>query len=159
MKIKYNAPYRLEFLDKGEFVDLHVVEDYNLEAPIVVEDKVVFSLTMIDLGIAMQLPKDFEAVILPRSGTPKKHGIMLANSAGIIDSTYCGDNDRWKFAALSFRSSEISKDTRICQFTIRPSMKASIWTKIKWLFTQRIDFEYVEKLNNADRGGFGSTGL
>lgn len=165
MKIKYNAPYRLEQISKGEFIDLQVCETYHIDAPSVVEDTtkkksdIIFPAYSLDLGIAMQLPKDFEAIMVPRSSTFSKYKILLDNSVGVIDSSYCGDNDRWRFNCVAFGESIVTKYSRICQFTIRPSMKASIWTKLKWLFTNKVEFEYVDVLGNPNRGGFGSTGV
>lgn len=165
MKIKYNAPYRLEQISKGEFIDLQVCETYGIYAPFVVDDtmkeksRVAFPEYSLDLGIAMQLPKDFEAIMVPRSSTFSKYKILFGNSVGVIDSSYCGDNDRWRFNCVAIGESVVPKHSRICQFTIRPSMKASIWTKLKWLFTNKVKFEYVDVLGNPNRGGFGSTGV
>lgn len=71
--------------------------------------------------------------------------------------SYCGNNDIWKFPAIAFRDTIINEGDKICQFRIQPSQKASIWTKIKWLFTNKIEFVEVENLQNANRGGFGTT--
>lgn len=117
-----------------------------------------FDFKLINLGFAMQLPKGFEAVMVPRSSLYKKLGIIQTNSMGIIDNSYCGNNDEWKFPALAFKNTTIEKGTRICQFKIQLSQKASIWQKIKWLFDNKIEFKLVEDLENEDRGGIGSTG-
>lgn len=100
---------------------------------------------LIPLGIAMQLPDGYEALIVPRSSTFKNWGIIQTNSMGVIDETYCGDNDQWFFPALAMRETEIHKGDRICQFRI-----------IK--HQPDVDFNIVEILNNEDRGGHGSTG-
>jgi len=117
----------------------------------------VFDSGCIPLGVSMQLPKYFEANVLPRSSTFKSYGIIQSNSEGVIDNTYCGDNDEWKFPAIALRDTTIQEGTRICQFRIRPSQNAPAWVKLKWLFTNKIEFVEVETLNNKDRGGFGST--
>ena len=107
----------------------------------------------------MEIPEGYEAIILPRSSTFSKYGIIMTNSAGVIDSSYCGDTDEWRFPAVAFRHSSINVGDRICQFRIQLSQKATVWQKIKWLFSSKIEFVEVEHLGNADRGGFGTTGI
>lgn len=99
----------------------------------------------IPLGVSMELPAGYYAEVAPRSSTFKKWGILMANSIGIIDNDYCGDNDIWHFAAYATRGVIIPKGTRIAQFRI---VKKG----------EPIEFEVVESLGNADRGGFGSSG-
>lgn len=163
---------KFEIIEKGDWIDLRAAQDIEVQASQAgvrkrkkvgleeistrdVESKVV----MIPLGIAMQLPKGFEAHVLPRSSTPKKFGIMCANSQGIIDCTYCGNDDEWKFPVVPIRNTRINKGDRICQFRIQLSQKATMWQKIKWLFTSKIKFVWVDKLEGENRGGFGSTGV
>lgn len=100
---------------------------------------------LIPLGVAMKLPDGYKANVYPRSSTFNKYGILLANSVGQIDNSYCGDNDEWKFPAVAFRDTFIPKNARICQFEI---------VKIQ----PPIEFEEVDELGNPDRGGIGSTG-
>ena len=162
IKVKYhNTRCKFDFISKGEWIDLRASGDTVFTGPYVSEldGKVRFDYQLIPLGFAMELPKDFEALVLPRSGTFKNYCIMMTNSQGIIDSTYCGNNDQWMFPAIAFKSRTINEGERICQFRIQPSQKASIWTKIKWLFTNKIEFVEVDDLQNANRGGFSSTGV
>ena len=162
---------RFGYNPKGECIDLRAAEDVHFNAPQAgtlkrkttdgVEEShrdVTFDFKLIPLGIAMQLPKGYEAHILPRSSTYKNFGIIQANGEGIIDNTYCGNNDEWKFPAIALRETTIHKGDRICQFKIELSQKATIWQKIKWLFTSKIEFEQVDELSEDDRGGIGSTG-
>lgn len=121
----------------GDWIDLRSAVDCTIKA---------FELTNISLGVAMQLPDGYEAHVLPRSSTAKKYGIIMANSMGIIDNSYCGDNDIWQFPALAFRDTTIPYGERIAQFRIMPKQP------------ERIVFVPVETLGNPDRGGFGSTG-
>ena len=100
---------------------------------------------MIPLGVAMELPSGYEALLAPRSSTFKKYGIILANSIGIIDESYKGDNDEWNFLAYALRDTVIPKNERICQFRIIPHQPLIL-------------LQEVEHLGNADRGGIGSTG-
>ena len=151
LTIKYKSDINnLENQSFGNWVDLVAAEE-------VVFDKAHVD-KLISLGIVLQLPKGYEAHLLPRSSTPSKFGITLTHSQGIIDNEYCGPNDIWKFAARSTRKTSIEVGDRICQFRIQPSQKATIWQKLKWLFTRKIEFKWVDKLHNNNRGGFGSTG-
>ena len=159
-------------IDKGDWIDLRSAEDVHLKCPQAttlkrkkVDNKeeasrtVMFNSKLIKLGIAMQLPKGFEAVILPRSSTYKNFGIILGNMQGVIDNSYSGDNDEWRFNAIAFRDTVIEKGDRICQFRIQLSQNASVWQKLKWLFCSGIEIVEVDNLNNDNRGGIGSTGV
>lgn len=159
-------------ISKGDWVDLRAAEDVKLIAPQASTLKyrttngvkesyrnVTFDSTNINLGIAMQLPKGFEAIVLPRSSTYKNTGTILANSMGVIDNTYCGNEDEWKYPVIALREVEILKGDRICQFRIQLSQKATMWQKLKWFLSSGIEFIEVESLNNESRGGIGSTGV
>ena len=100
----------------------------------------------IPLGVAMELPEGYEALVIPRSSTFKNFGILMANSTGLIDCSYRSDSDQWHFPALAIRDTAIKKNDRICQFRIQRNMPD-------------ICFRKVEKLGNTARGGFGSTGV
>ena len=100
----------------------------------------------ISLGISMQLPENYEAHILPRSSAPEKFGIIMAHSQGIIDNSYCGDDDVWSFLALAIRDTTIYVNDRIAQFRIYQNQPS-------------ISFVPVNTLGNPNRGGFGSTGV
>jgi dUTP pyrophosphatase len=100
---------------------------------------------LIPLGVAMELPKGYEAHVLPRSSTYKHFKIILANSQGVIDCEYNGDNDWWCFPAIAMEDTKINKNDRICQFRIVENQDV-------------IKFEEVQHLGNKDRGGLGSTG-
>lgn len=160
-----------KIIEKGDWIDLCAAETVTVKKPIagIKKRKTLNGITestrdveinnyMIPLGVAMQLPKGYEAIVLPRSGTYKKYGIILANSMGVIDNTYCGNDDQWWFNAIFMRDSIINKRDRICQFRIQLSQKATIWQKIKWFFTNKIELIEVENLDNVNRNGFGSTG-
>jgi dUTP pyrophosphatase len=152
---------------KGDWVDLSSSKEFVLNAPQagtlkghdVKHRDVVSEVTYIPLGVAMQLPKGFEAIMASRSSTPKKLGIMQANGIGIIDSTFCSDSDEWMFPAVTVRKTSIAANSRICQFRIQLSQKATMWQKLKWLFSSGIEFVEVESLDNEPRGGLGSTGV
>ena len=156
-----------KIIKKGDWVDLACAQEVVLNAPQagtlkghdVKHRDVVSEVTYIPLGVAMQLPKGFEAIMASRSSTPKKLGIMQANGIGIIDSTFCSDSDEWMFPAVTVRKTSIAANSRICQFRIQLSQKATMWQKLKWLFSSGIKFVEVESLDNEPRGGLGSTGV
>lgn len=169
MKIKVrliNPNCKFEFIDKGEWIDLRASETVDLKGPYAhtlngKRDKrdVVFDYKMIPLGFAMELPHGFEAYVLPRSSSYKHFGIQVVNSQAVIDESFKGDLDEWKLLVTAYRDATISEGDRIAQFRIMPSQKASFWTKLKWLFTNKIEFIYVNSLGNNNRDGVGSTGV
>jgi len=155
----------------GDWIDLTTSVDITLRAPFATMLKrhrkgkeeertreVIFDSTLIPLGICVEVPKGMESVIVPRSSTFKKYGILQSNSEGIIDYKYNSNEDEWKMPILSTRAVTIPKGTRIAQFRIQLSQKATFWQKIKWLFSNSIKIEKVDTLDNEKRGGFGSTG-
>lgn len=119
---------------------------------------VEFKHALIPLGFAMEIPKGFKANLYPRSSTYKKWKIIFANSVGNIDSSYSGNDDEWKASVIALGNTTIEAGDKIAQFEIVPSAKATIWQKLQWLFSNKIEFIQVDSLNNADRGGFGTTG-
>lgn len=161
-RINKNLPLP-RIIDKGDWIDLRASASYHLDAPKATtlkqaDRKVVFDSHLLSLGIAMQLPKGFEAVVLPRSSTFKNFDVILANSEGVIDNSYSGDNDEWRFNAIAFDETIINEGDRICQFRIQLSQKATVWQKLKWLFSSGIEIIEVDSLSMEDRGGIGSTG-
>ena len=177
MKLKIKVKRFNPFIDmpkvtaKGEWVDLssytrcvmsapqaETLKSHMVNGEKVSHRDVSFSYGLIPLGVAMKLPKGFEAIIVPRSSTLKNHGIIQGNSIGVIDNSYCGDNDEWKFSAVALTDVDIPSNSRICQFRIQLSQKATVWQKIKWLLSSGIKFVEVKHLCNKNRGGFGSTG-
>lgn len=139
IKIRYNTNLKTVIKqDNGDWFDLSISEDVSMKKGDYKE---------ISLGVAMELPKGYEAYVIPRSSTFKKYGLIQANSLGLIDNTYCGNNDVWKFPAYATKDVIIPKGTRLCQFRIQKSMSKRL-TK----------FEVVDDLENDNRGGFGSSG-
>ena len=120
----------------GDWIDLRAAETVEMKAG---------EFKMIPLGVAMELPSGYEALVAPRSSTFKRYGIILANSIGIIDESYKGDNDEWNFLAYAMRDTEIKKNERICQFRIIGHQP-------------EIEIKEVDALGNENRGGIGSTG-
>lgn len=151
---------RPEIIQKGEFIDLKSRESFKYKAPYVDEKsgKVAIKSFLIPLGVAMQLPDGFEAIIIPRSSMFKNYGIMENNSVGLIDNSYSGNEDEWKLPAIVMKDCTIEAGDRVCQFKIQLSQKATFKQKLKWLLSNGIEFEFVDTLTNTNRGGFGSTG-
>lgn len=139
IKIRYFSDQmeRLTYIDgKSDWIDLRAAEDVVMKAG---------DFKLIPLGIAMELPKGYEAHIVPRSSTYKNYGIIQTNHMGVIDETFCGNQDQWRFPAYAMRDTEIHAGDRICQFRIMEHQP-------------QIIFEEVDNLEHEDRGGFGSTG-
>lgn len=138
VKIKYFSDdlVRLEKITVGDLIDLRVAKDVRLKQG---------EYALLPLGVAMELPKGYEAHVYARSSTPCKFGVMIANSVGIIDESYCGDEDEWKAPVIAIRDTFIEKNSRICQFRIVEHQP-------------EIEFIEVESLGNKSRGGIGSTG-
>lgn len=155
MKIKvklFEGANPFKSIDKGDWIDL------QSNITITLAKAGGHYAELIPLGIAMHLPKGYEAEIRSRSSTYKHWGFILSNCVGTIDNSYSGNEDQWMVSIIPFQNSTIKKGDRIVQFRIVLNQKATIWQKIKWLFSTKIKFEYVEELNNNNRGGFGSTG-
>ena len=159
IKIKYHNP-NCKIQSFGDWTDLRAAERVQFSSVLKNPNtsRVEFDNQAISLGISMELPKGFEANIVSRSSTFKRFGLISANHFGVVDNSYCGDNDVWGFPAIALRDTTIEVGDRICQFRIRPTQSASVWIKLKWLFTSKVEFVEVEHLGNPDRGGFGSTG-
>ena len=107
IKIQYKDETieKLRYIDgKSDWIDLRAAEDIEMNAG---------EFKLIPLGIAMQLPKGYEAHVVPRSSTFKNFGIIQTNHCGIIDETYCGPNDWWFMPAYALRDTKIAKNDRI----------------------------------------------
>ncbi len=117
---------------------------YDLRAAETVEMK-MGDYRLISLGVSMKLPDGYEAHIVPRSSTFKNFGVLQTNSYGVIDNSYSGTNDIWRFPALAMRDTVIHEGDRICQFRIEKKQPV-------------VEFIEVDELDDTDRGGFGSTG-
>lgn len=161
----------LSIKEQGDWIDLKTRVNVHMKAPytatlskirkkdnLLLTENVKFSYALIPLGVGMILPKGMEAHVLPRSSTYSKWKIMMANSEGIIDQSYQGETDEWKFPAVAFEDVNILAGTSIAQFKIVPSQKATLWQKLKWLLSSGVEIHYVDRLNDISRGGIGSTG-
>lgn len=138
IEIKYfdDEIEKIKKIDKGDWIDLRSAEEVELKAG---------EFKLISLGIGMKLPNGYEAHIAPRSSTFKTWGILQTNSVAVIDNSYCGENDIWKYPVYATKDVTIHKNDRICQFRIVKKQPS-------------IEFIEVEHLEENSRGGFGSTG-
>lgn len=139
IRIKYFSDEieRLTYIaGKSDWIDLRAAKEVEIK-------KGEFAL--IPLGVAMELPSGYEAHVVPRSSTFKNFGIIQTNHMGVIDESYCGDQDQWFFPAYALRDTVIHVNDRICQFRIMEHQPAIV-------------FEETECLGNENRGGHGSTG-
>lgn len=140
LKIKYHSDQieKLTYIaGKSDWIDLRSAQEADLKKG---------EFRLISLGVSIQLPAGYEAVVVPRSSAYKNFGIIQTNSMGVIDEKYCGDNDVWMMPVLAVRDTHISINDRICQFRIQKHQP-------------QIAFVETDELGNEDRGGFGSTGM
>lgn len=135
----------------GDWIDLRAAKNMSFSLK--------EAVNYIPLGVAMHLPKGFEAIVASRSSTPKKQGMFIPCGIGIIDNSYSGNGDQWHFIAVPLKDTKINKGDRICQFRIQLSQKATFIQKLKWLFSNKIELVQVNNLNEENRGGLGSTGV
>lgn len=139
IKIKYFAKdiEKLEYVDeKSDWIDLRAAETVILKSG---------EFRLIPLGVAMAIPKGYEAHVVPRSSTFKNYGIIQTNSMGVIDYSYRGADDQWYMPVYATRDTIIEKNDRICQFRIMQNQP-------------KIIFKESELFEEENRGGFGSTG-
>ena len=133
IKIKYftDKIEKLAYIDgKSDWIDLRASEEVTLKQG---------EFALVPLGVAMGLPKGYEAHIVPRSSTYKNFGVIQANHCGVVDGSYCGDNDMWRMPVIAMRDTQIHVNDRICQFRIMKNQP-------------EILFEEVEHLEGKDRG-------
>ena len=146
--------------DGNEWIDVYAAEDTIIK---------LGERKLIPLGFALEMPKGYEAVLAARSSTNGTWGIILVNGFGVIDNKYKGNKDEWRMNAMfinpncknaitvkepipenpqlskDIKAGKINKGDKIGQFRIQECMPD-------------VKFVEVDKLDNEDRGGFGSTG-
>lgn len=139
IKIKYLSDKieKIKKSDIGDWIDLRASENIEMKSG---------EYKLIPLGVAMKLPANYEGYIVPRSSTLKNFGIIQGNHFGIVDNSYCGNDDEWKMSAYAIRDTKISINDRICQFRIQEKQP-------------EVEFQEVDNLDDKSRGGFGSTGI
>ena len=155
IKIKYhNQNCKLESF--GNWIDLKSAKTVTFKKG---------TYKLLSLGVSMQLPKYYQANIVPRSGTFKKYGLIQTNHYGVVDGPdengtgYSGNDDVWRFGAYALKESVVNEGDRIAQFEIRPTMKAPWYVKLKWLINTKLTIIEVNNLESNNRGGFGKSGI
>lgn len=137
IKINYHGTEKLEEIKQGDWIDLRSAYTYKLGKG---------DYCLMSLGVSIELPEGYEAHVVPRSSTFSKFHIILVNSFGVIDNSYNGDNDIWRFPAYAIQDTVIPKGARIAQFRIMQKQP-------------KLELIEVNNLDNEDRGGIGSTGV
>lgn len=136
--IKYSdGTEEIQKIKQGDWIDLRAAQITPMKKG---------DFALIPLGVAMKLPRGYEAHVVPRSSTYKNFKVIQANSMGVIDNSYCGNDDMWYFPAIAMEDTVINKGDRICQFRIVKSMP-------------KIEIRATTFLNEKSRGGIGSTGV
>jgi len=104
-------------------------------------------IKLVPLNNIIETPEGYALCLFLRSSTPKKKGLMLANSVGIIDQDYRGPEDELGALFYNFTDSpiEIKKGDRLMQ---------GIFIKV-----MTPEFEEIKDVEKKSRGGFGSTGI
>lgn len=137
IKIKYLSDIEpIRPTPGGDWLDLRAAKDTAFSGN---------DYVPVPLGVAMELPEGYEAIVAPRSSLFKHHGCIVPNSISIIDESYCGDGDEWHLLCYGTRRTVIKKGERIAQFRIVRHQPP-------------VDLQIVDTLGNPDRGGIGSTG-
>ena len=139
LKIKYHVKEleKLRYIDgKSDWIDLRVAENVSMKQG---------EYRLISMGISVEIPKGYEMLIVPRSSAYKNFGILQTNAMGVVDESFCGDNDIIHMPILAMRDTEIHINDRIGQFRLMPHQP-------------EVHFLEVDHLDNEDRGGFGTTG-
>lgn len=137
VKVKYHNPKmtKMEINEKGNFIDMRSSDTYVLKTG---------DYMCIDLGVSIKLPDGYWGQVVPRSSLFKNHGVICVNSFGVIDTSYCGEDDHWGLLVYATRDTTIEFDERICQFRI--------------VKDNPIYITEVDHMEDSSRGGFGSTG-
>ena len=139
LKIKYHVKEleKLRYIDgKSDWIDLRVAENVSMKQG---------EYRLISMGISVEIPKGYEMLIVPRSSAYKNFGILQTVEMGVVDESFCGDNDIIHMPILAMRDTEIHINDRIGQFRLMPHQP-------------EVHFIEVDHLDNEDRGGFGTTG-
>ena len=127
IKIKYftDKIAKLAYIDgKSDWIDLRASEEVTLKQG---------EFALVPLGVAMELPKGYEAHIVPRSSTYKNFGVIQANHCGVVDGSYCGDNDMWRMPVIAMRDTQIHVNDRICQFRIMKNQPEILFEEVEHL--------------------------
>lgn len=155
IRVKYfDGATKLKKIKKGNWIDVYANKDVFVR---------LGESAMIPLGFALELPKDWEAHLAPRSSTFKMWGIIQTNSVGVVDDTFIGDNDQWHMPVYCLQGKHTERS-----IVLLDGMKPEgTWVKKGDKIGQfrvievmpEIEFEEVDFFGNIERGGFGTTGV
>lgn len=113
LEVKYEksvAEFPLETRGGSAGIDLYVAEDVSMKKG---------DFKLISMGVVVKVPKGFYTELVPRSSTFKKYGLIQTNSVGIIDNSYCGNDDIIKMPVFATRDTEVKRGDRICQLLVK----------------------------------------
>src|SRR5258706_8173239 len=101
---------------------------------------------LIPFNIIIEVPEGYMFIVVPRSSTPKKKGLIIPHGIGIVDQDYSGPEDEVKFQVLNFSEKlvTVEKGERLAQGCFIPIAK--------------VTFAEVTQVSKKSRGGFGWTG-
>ncbi len=104
-------------------------------------------IALVRTGLVIEVPTGHFLAIFARSSSPLKRGLMVANGVGVIDPDYNGPADEVQIQVLNITDSDVrvSRGDRLAQGIILPA--------------PRVTWQEVETIQEATRGGFGSTGV
>ena len=148
--VNYNLEMKVRIVNKSK----HSLPEYStafaagMDLRASLDESIVLEpgdRALIPTGLFIELPRQYEAQIRPRSGLAIKHGISIVNAPGTIDADYRGEIGII-LINLSQEDFVISNGDRICQMVINKH--------------ERIQWQETDDLNETDRGerGFGHTG-
>lgn len=103
-------------------------------------------LGLVPTNCIIEVPKGYVLLVVPRSSTPRKKGLLIPHGIGVIDNDYHGPEDEIWFQTYNFTDKEVivKRGERIAQGLFVP--------------VARGEFEEVSEIKEESRGGFGSTG-
>ncbi len=102
-------------------------------------------IVLIPANVIVETPPGYMLMLCMRSSTPRKFGLMMAQSVGIIDNDYCGEEDEIKVQTYNFTDETVTieRGSRIAQ---------AIFVRVA-----TVEWQEVEEMTESSRGGFGST--
>jgi len=103
-------------------------------------------IVLVRTGLVIEVPSGHFLAIFPRSSTPLKRGLVVANGVGVVDPDYSGPDDDVMIQVLNVTDApvEVRRGDRIAQGIV--------------LASPRVTWQEVTALREVTRGGFGATG-
>ncbi len=103
-------------------------------------------ITLVPTGIAVETPPGYVLLVMSRSSTPRRKGLLVPHGAGVIDQDYSGDGDEilCQFYNFTAKPVYIQRGDRLAQ---------GMFVRV-----DRAEWDEVDRMDTPTRGGFGSTG-